>query len=146
MKKIDDSRLYAYFSLVMIVVAFILALTGLYSRIYVEKNVSTLLADEINIQSSYPAAYLILRNPQVFAGYEHFDADGISVRNTLAYFDAKLSRKEPFRSEEGAYLRLLLDRRQKGSSLTLGTSVFCLIVSFLALLFYFHEKKAVSRN
>jgi len=141
MKNINDTPIYTYFSIVMLIVAVLLTGTGLYSRLYVEKKAQTLLSVEGEVDTPFRDAYLLLRSPQVFAGYEHFDADGISVRNTLVYFDAKMTRGEPFVPEEGAYIRLLLDRRQKGSRLTLSSAIFCYIVSLLGAVFFFHEKK-----
>lgn len=145
MRKIDDSKLYGYFGLVMIVIALLLTFTGMYSRFYVERRVKTWLADESDIQRSFTAAYLALRNPQVFAGYEHFDGEGISVRNTLSYFDSKMSKGEQFAPDDGVYLRLLLDRREKGSRLTFGSAVFCYLLSILAFGLYYQEKKEISR-
>jgi len=145
MKIIDDSKLYGYFALVMVVLALLLTFTGLYSRCYVESRVKTYLADETDVQRSFTAAYLMLRNPQVFAGYEHFDGEGISVRNTLSYFDSKMSKGEQFAPDDGVYLRLLLDRREKGSRLTLGTAVFCYLLSILAFGLYYQEKREISR-
>ena len=141
MKKINDTRIYGYFFVTMLVIALLLTGTGLYSRLGIEKKAQTLLAAEGDVNVPFRDAYLLLRSPQVFAGYEHFDADGISVRNTLVYFDAKITRGEPFIAEEGAYIRLLLERRQKGSHLTLASAVFCYIISALGAAFFLHEKR-----
>ncbi len=139
MKRINDSKLYFYFAIIAIVLALITGGISGYSRFFVEKNVTALLSDEKNFEKNFKEAYIVLRNPQLFALYEHFDAQGEIIKRTLSYFDNKVYRKEAMKAEDRKYLDLLLDRRMRGSKLGFNSMFFLLILSSIAWIMYFVE-------
>lgn len=141
MKKIDDSRIYFYSALVTIVLAAVLVLVFAVSRYGVEAEVKELLSVEDNVDRNYREAYILLRKPHVFAGYENFDAGGITVKNTLLYFDKKVYNSLPFSPEEKRYLEMLLDRRHKGSILSLKTAVYFFLLSLVLWSVFIYERK-----
>ena len=140
MKKIIDSKLYLGFAIVCLAISAILASVSLYSILFVEKEVKQLLAAEAD-QVNYGKAYLKLRNPQIFAGYEFFDIEDSVIKKILSYFDSKIASNEAIDEQDSEYLFVLLDRRMLGSSLGIKTSIFVLILSVLSFLAFFYEKK-----
>ena len=140
MKKIIDSKLYLWFAIVCLAISAILACVSLYSILFVEKEVKQLLAAEAD-QVNYGKAYLKLRNPQIFAGYEFFDIEDSVIKKILSYFDSKIASNEAIDEQDAEYLFVLLDRRVLGSSLGIKTSIFVLILSILSFLAFLYEKK-----
>ncbi len=139
MKKFDDSRLYLYFAAVTLAVAIIIGAISHYSILVVEPSVERLLSAKEGIDKNYKEAYLILRNPQLFAGYSNFDTD--RVKNSLTYFDSKIYSGEKIEPASKMYLEVLLDRRKEGSILGKKTMAFFLLLSFIAWILYFYERK-----
>lgn len=127
---------------VALAVGIILAVVSFYSILVVEPKVERLLADRTNIDLNHKRAYLILRDPQIFAGYSYFDAEGISIRNSLAFFDKRIYSGEEIDSTRTAYLDLLLDRRKKGSVLGRNTMAFFLIISLVFFALTINERRA----
>lgn len=142
MKKIDDSRIYLIAAVTTLVVAIVLGAVAFYSILSVEPRIETLLNARDNISASYKKAYLMLRDPQVFAGYGYFDAEGVSVKNSLAFFDKRVYNGEEIDATRKAYLELLLDRRKKGSILTRNTMAFCLILSLVFWAIFIQERRS----
>lgn len=142
MKKIDDSRIYLVAAVTALAVAVILAAVAFYSILSVEPKVEQLLSAKDNISDSYKKAYLILRDPQVFAGYSNFDAEGVSVKNSLAFFDKRVYNGEEIDTNRKAYLELLLERRKKGSVLTRNTMVFFLVLSLVFWALFIQERRS----
>ncbi|MBP7737218.1 MAG: hypothetical protein KA369_14660 [Spirochaetes bacterium] len=142
MKKIDDSRIYLIAAVTTLVAAIILGAVAFYSILSVEPRIETLLNARDNISANYKKAYLMLRDPQVFAGYGYFDAEGVSVKNSLAYFDKRVYNGEEIDATRKAYLELLLDRRKKGSVLTRNSMVFCLILSLVFWAVFIQERRS----
>jgi hypothetical protein len=145
MKKIDDSRVYLITAITTLAVGLVLAAVSFYSILIVEPKVERLLSATDNIDKNYKQAYLILRDPQVFAGYGYFDAEGISVKNSLAFFDKRIYFGEEIDSTRKAYLELLLDRRKKGSVLGRNTTAFFLILSLVFWALFIQERKAATQ-
>jgi hypothetical protein len=145
MKKIDDSNIYLISAIAALAVSFALAAVSFYSILIVEPKVERLLAAKDNVDTNFKRAYLILRDPQVFAGYGYFDAEGISVKNSLAFFDKRIYFGEEIDSTRKAYLELLLDRRKKGSVLGRNTMAFFMILSLVFWAFFIQERKAARR-
>lgn len=145
MKKIDDSKLYLITAITALAVSLVLAAVSYYSILIVEPKVERLLSATDNIDTNFKQAYLILRDPQVFAGYSYFDAEGISVKNSLAFFDKRIYSGEEIDSSRKAYLELLLDRRKKGSILGRNTMTFFLILSLVFWALFIHERKAAKQ-
>jgi len=75
MKKIDDSRLYLWFTAVTLGIALVCGALAVYSMVRVEPKIEALLAAEDDAASAYREAYLMLRDPQIFARYENFDVN-----------------------------------------------------------------------
>jgi len=143
MKKINDTRLYFYFSIITLAVALILGLVAGYSMFRVEPKVSAYLAAEEGVADTYANAYRMLRNPQVFARYENFDAMAMPVKSILRDYDKKMYAGEPFTRDDKIYLEILLERRMSGSGLTRNTAVFFALLSLLGWGFYFFERRSV---
>jgi hypothetical protein len=173
MKKIDDSKLYFYFALVTLVISIVLGIISFYSILIVEKNIVKLLSVEEKSDKSFKEAYLLLRNPQIFARYQHFDTEqdlqlsistarrydletkesltellgntypGTTVKKAIRYFDRKIYFGKTIEPEEKKYLEVLLDRRKKGSRLGRNTMIFTLALSLFSLLFFFNERRTV---
>lgn len=142
MKKIDDSKIYLIAAVTTLVVAVILGSIAFYSILSVEPRIETFLNASDNISVNYKKAYLMLRDPQVFAGYGYFDAEGVSVKNSLAFFDKRVYNGEEIDATRKAYLELLLDRRKKGSVLTRNTMAFFLILSIVFWAVFIQERRS----
>ncbi len=142
MKKINDSKIYLTLALVTLAVGIVLGGVSFYSILVVEPNVERLLADRSAIDANHKQAYLLLRDPQVFAGYGYFDAEGISIRNSLAFFDKRIYSGEEIDATRTAYLDLLLDRRKKGSVLGRNTMVFFLLLSLVFFALAYQERRS----
>lgn len=141
MKKFNDSRIYLVSSIVALAAGLILGVVSFYSILVVEPKVQSLLSASADIEKNYSKAYLIIRDPQVFAGYSNFDAEGISVKNSLKYFDRKVYFGEAIESSDRAYLEILMERRKKGSILGRNTMAFFMLISLIAIGIFFHERK-----
>jgi hypothetical protein len=145
MKKINDSKVYLITAITALAVGLVLAAVSYYSILIVEPKVERLLSATDNINDNFKRAYLVLRDPQVFAGYEYFDAEGISVKNSLAFFDKRIYLGEEIDATRKAYLDLLLDRRKKGSVLGRNTMAFFFILSLVFWAFFIQERKAATK-
>lgn len=144
MIKLDDSRLYFYFGIVTIVLALITGAISGYSKLFVENKVNAHLSADKEIDKEYKKAYLLLRNPQVFALYENFDKASDAVERILAYFDEKVYRGMPMEEGETGdirYLNKLLERRQQGSMLGFKSAAFLILLSLVSWIMFFVEKK-----
>jgi hypothetical protein len=146
MKKINDSKIYLACAISALVVSLVLGAVSFYSILFVEPEVDRLLRATTSVDASYKQAYLILREPQVFGGYSNFDAEGISIRNSLAFFDKKIYSGEELDESRAAYLNLLLDRRKKGSGLGRNTMAFFMILSLVFWGFFAQERMAAKRQ
>jgi hypothetical protein len=140
MRKIDDSKLYLYAAIVALVVGIVLGAISYYSILVVEPKVERLLSAKEDVDKNFREAYLILRDPQIFAGYENFDSD--RVKNSLTFFDNKIYSGEKIDADRKMYLDILLDRRKDGSTLGRNTMVFFIILSLAAWALFIRERKA----
>ena len=145
MKKINDSRIYGFSALAFFTVAVFFCGISLYSRLSVEPRVEKLIASPEGVSMNYKKAYLHLREPQLFGGYEFFDADGFTVRNSIQHFDKKIYGGGDLSVEDKRYLDVLLDRRKKGSMLGLKTSAFFILLSLAGFSLYFFERRVVGK-
>ncbi len=145
MKKIDDSRLYLWFAVITLGVA--LACGGIagYSMLHVESEVRALLAAGDDVAGAYREAYLLLRDPQIFARYENFDVAAQPVKFILRDFDRRVSANEALTADDGLYLGILLERRQLGSALTRNTAVFFALLSALGLGLFLYERRSIKK-
>ncbi|HOP28775.1 MAG TPA: hypothetical protein P5120_01885 [Spirochaetota bacterium] len=125
MEKINDSNLYKVFIIVPLVIALFTGGVSLYSKISVEPAAAKLISSAETMKQGY----VLLREPQLFAGYRYWDSDGTAVKNTIRYFDFMIFSGGEIKEEEKVYLELLLDRRKSGSMLGLKTAMFMLIIS-----------------
>lgn len=143
MKKFDDRKLYFYFALITLVIAIILALISYYSILLVEPEIEGLLSVRENVSESYHKAYAKLRDPQLFARYEHYDRAAFPIKNILEDFDRRIKSGEAFTPDDRIYLDVLLERRVRGSELSRNTTVFFLLLSLLGWIFYLYEVRKV---
>ena len=142
MKKIDDSRLYLYSAAVTLIVGLIIGAVSYYSILFVEPEVERLLSSKVDIDKHYREAYIILRDPQIFAGYSNFDTD--RVKNSLTFFDSKIISGEKIDPDRKIYLEVLLDRRKEGSTLGRHTMFFFMFLSLVAWILFITERKAAA--
>lgn len=146
MKKINDSTIYMAIAIATLAVGLAFGAVSFYSILYVEPGVERLLRPAEPAAADYKQAYIMLREPQLFAGYSNFDAEGISVKNSLAFFDRRIYAGEEIDESRVAYLDLLLDRRKKGSVLGRNTMAFFLILSLLFWGLFIQERMAAAKQ
>ncbi|HPB83487.1 MAG TPA: hypothetical protein PK200_15715 [Spirochaetota bacterium] len=142
--KINDTKLYLFFSITTLVIAVIIGSITYYSKLVVEPRVEKLIAAEGNVSENYRIAYSILRNPQMFADYENFDRESIWIKNVIIpYMDDKAFHSRSYTPDEKVYLEALMKRRKQGSDLGRNTVVFFTILTLLGFGFYLYERKKV---
>ncbi len=144
MKQINDGGLYFYFAIITAVLAAIMGAVAYYSILLVEPTIRGHIEAKEDIGARYRSAYVMLRDPQIFARYENFDAAGLPAKTILKDFDKRVYKNEPFTADDRIYLEFLLERRMQGSRLTRGTMVFLTLLSVLGWGAYFHERKKAS--
>jgi hypothetical protein len=145
--KINDTRLYLYFTIITFVTALALGAVSYYSILKVEPEAERLVNASENFSENYRKAYAILRDPQIFARYENFDRESRWIRTTvIPYMDNKIYNDREFTPDEKTYLDALLARRKQGSELGRNTAVFFLLLSLLGLGFLIFEKIQVKRQ
>ena len=142
MEKINDSRLYMIMIIVPLVIALFTGGISLYSKIVVEPEALKLISSPGTIKQGY----ILLREPQLFAGYRYWDSDGSAVKNTIRYFDFTIYNGGEIKPEEKVYVELLLKRREAGSMLGLKTALFAIIISLMSAAALFIEKRNNSRE
>lgn len=135
----SDRKIFFWFGLVFLVASMAFASLAGYSRFSVEPVISEKIGTATPEQMK--EAYLLLRKPQLFAGYDRFDSEGMVIRNILRYFDKKVYRGVEISPEESQYLELLLSRRKAGSHNGFLTAIYALLVALGAFLFGVTEKK-----
>lgn len=141
MKKKNDTKVYFYAGIVTFVLAVILAIPSYYSICITEPKAEKLLNDTEHIDKSFKEAYLIIRNPHIFAGYDNFDARGISVKNSITYFDHLIYNGKEITAQQKKYIEIILDRRRKGSRLGRFSSFFFLSMTVVIGLAFLFERK-----
>jgi hypothetical protein len=143
MKKPDDKIIYIAFIAATLAAALFFGGISLYSRMSVEPNALALLENAGEDFSKLNEAYIILRDPQLFAGYKYWDSDGIPARNTLRYFDNKIFNGKDIIPAEKPYLNILLQRRIAGSTLGIKTAFFFLGFAFIGAVAFFIYRRGV---
>ncbi|HON79639.1 MAG TPA: hypothetical protein PK544_14185 [Spirochaetota bacterium] len=142
--KINDTKLYLFFSIITLVFAVIIGSITYYSKLIVEPRAERLIAAEGNVSENYRIAYSILRKPQMFADYENFDRESVWIKNVIIpYMDDKAYHSRSYTPDEKVYLEALIKRRKQGSDLGRNTMVFFLILTILGMGFYLYELKKV---
>lgn len=145
--KINDMKLYFYFTIVTFVVALALGAVSYYSILKVEPEAERLVNAQENFNDSYRKAYAILRDPQIFARYENFDRESRWIKTTvIPYMDSKIYNSRDFTPDEKVYLEALLNRRKQGSELGRNTMIFFLLISVFGLGFYIYERRKVKQQ
>ncbi len=145
--KVNDTKLYLFFSIITLAITIILASISYYSILFVEPEVQRLVNALDNINENYKKAYAILRDPQIFARYENFDRESRWIRTTIIpYMDNKIYYSRDFTPDEKEYLLTLLARRQQGSELGRNTAIFFLLLTLLGFGFYFFERHKVKQE
>jgi hypothetical protein len=138
--KIYDGKLYFFFGIVSLCVAVILGGISAYSKFLVEPKIRGYIETPDENGENYKKAYILLRNPQIFAGYEHFDGQSVAINKILETFDQMLYAGLPINPDHGQYLEVLLKRRAEGSALGFKTMFFVLFVSALSWALFLIEK------
>ncbi|MBN2038431.1 MAG: hypothetical protein JW864_00200 [Spirochaetes bacterium] len=136
MKRINDTKIYLYFSITTLILGIILGLLFSYSAFLVEPEINKLLSSGENISDSYRLAYNKLRSPQIFARYENFDRTASPIKTILKVYDEKIEKDETFDKNDKMYLQVLLDRRESGTRLTRNTMIFFFLLTVLGMFFY----------
>ncbi len=145
MKKINDANIYLIAAVTTLVIGLVLGVIAFYSILSVEPGVEKLLAAKEDVSRSYKQAYLVLRDPQVFAGYGYFDTEGVAIKNSLGFFDKRIYNGEEIDTNRRAYLELLLERRKKGSVLTRNTMAFFMILSLVFWAVFIQERRSAGQ-
>ena len=174
MKKINDSKLYLIFSTVTLVLGILLGISAFYSIYSIKPEVVKFLSVNDNISQNYKKAYVILRSPHLFAGYENLDSEqdlqvslsrslkmkidtnedlekmfsntfsGRTAVQAIKYFDKKITSGEEIVKDEKKYIEVLLHRRIQGANLARNSMIFVLSLSFIGWLLFFYEKRVAA--
>jgi len=142
--KFDDRKIYVYFSIAVLVAGILFGLPGIYSKMVTEPAIEKLLTQDADSQK-LKQAYIILRNPHIFAGYDRFDEAGAGIEYILKEFDNRVAEQKEFTANDILYLELLLQRRQQGSDLSIKTMIYFVLLSVLGVIGLLIEKKT-SKN
>ncbi len=146
LKQADDRKLYLYFSIITISFSLILASIFSYSAFMVEPEIENLLSSEDNVNENFKNAFIMLKDPQIFARYENYDSMSRPIATILEVYDKKIEQNEEFNINDKIYLQILLDRRIQGAQLTRNTFIFFLMLSILGWIFFFIEVRQVKEN
>ncbi|MDH7552939.1 MAG: hypothetical protein QHH74_04720 [Spirochaetota bacterium] len=130
--KFDDSKIYFYFSIAVLVAGILFGLPGIYSKMVTEPAIEKLLVQNTDSQK-LKQAYIMLRNPHIFAGYDRYDEAGAGIEYILKEFDNRVAQQKEFTSNDAMYLELLLLRRQQGSDLSIKTMIYFILLSLLGV-------------
>ena len=142
--KFDDRKIYVYFSIAVLVAGILFGLPGIYSKMVTEPAIEKLLTQDADSQK-LKQAYIILRNPHIFAGYDRFDEAGAGIEYILKEFDNRVAEQKEFTTNDILYLELLLQRRKQGSDLSIKTMIYFVLLSVLGVIGLLIEKKT-SKN
>jgi hypothetical protein len=165
MKMFNDSKIYIWFAAVTFAIALIVGAISFYSILKVEPQIVRLLDEGSNVafnksmsetemnearakmNKPLTEAYILLRDPQIFARYENFDFFSERIRvKFLPAFDKKIKEKEILTKDYRPYLDILLERRMAGSRLGRMTMAFFFILSLVGLSFYFWERRTMKKT
>lgn len=138
--KFDDAKIYFYFSIAVLVAGILFGLPGIYSKMVTEPAIEKLLTQDAGSQK-LKQAYIMLRNPHIFAGYDRYDEAGAGIEYILKEFDTRVAEQKEFTANDTMYLELLLLRRQQGSDLSIKTMIFFFLLSILGVIGLIIEKK-----
>ncbi|MGQ9843995.1 MAG: hypothetical protein ACUVRK_10575 [Spirochaetota bacterium] len=136
----DDSKIYVYFSIAVLVAGILFGLPGIYSKIITEPAIENLLTQDANSQM-LKQSYIMLRNPHIFAGYDRYDEAGAGIEYILKEFDNRVAGQKEFTANDILYLTRLLQRRQQGSDLSIKTMIYFLLLSVLGVIGLIIERK-----
>lgn len=134
---------------------------SLYSKVFVERKVNILVSEiekevaAVNASSAaeqdeqkleeinkkYKQAYLLVRKPQMFAGYKNFDGKSFAIKNVIQQFDQIVFTKIEFPLNSYHYINYLLQRRVQGSGLGIYTALVLLMITLGSGFFYIKERK-----
>jgi len=143
--KIYDGNLYFFFGIASLTIAVILGGISSYSRFVVESKIRGYLEAPYETDENYKKAYILLRDPQLFAGYEHFDAHSIAINKILETFDQMVYAELIIPQDYNQYLEVLLKRREDGAMLGFKTALFVFIVSILSWTMFLLEKNDLKK-
>ncbi|MFC1669396.1 hypothetical protein ACFL20_03335 [Spirochaetota bacterium] len=146
MKKINDSKYYLYFAMVTLVLGIICGAISFYSILYVEPKVEKLISSGKDSNKLYKEAYIVLRNPQIFAVYENFDNKGLEVKKTIVQLDRMIYSGSELPGDINSSLNLIFERRKQGSRLGRSTMAFLMVLSVISWILFFVEKRLHSKT
>ncbi|HQL44114.1 MAG TPA: hypothetical protein PL073_09510 [Spirochaetota bacterium] len=137
----NDTKMYTYFAIAMFIVALLFGLPGLYSTFITEPAIESLIYQDNPSSQQLKQAYIMLRKPHIFAGYNRYDEVGAGIEYILKDFDLRVAEKKDFDAQDRMYLELLLERRKQGSDLSIKTMVFFVLLSLLGVIALVIEKR-----
>ncbi|MCL2025868.1 MAG: hypothetical protein FWG92_03580 [Leptospirales bacterium] len=143
--KTYDGNLYFFFGIISLSIVIILGAISSYSKFIVEPEIRGYLEAPYETDDNYKNAYILLRKPQIFAGYEHFDAHSIAMNKILETFDQMIYAGLVIPEDYGQYLEILLKRREDGAMLGFKTALFVFILSMLSWVMFFIERKDLKK-
>jgi hypothetical protein len=149
MRKFNDSKVYLWLGIAALAIAIFLGVVTFYSVVVVEPKAEKFIkAGETgeNSDVNFKKAYLILRDPHLFAGYKYFDGNSDHLQSALARFDKKIYEGQELEHDPALYINDLLNRRKQGSRLGRNTMVYFLILSALGWVFFIIERVRAARS
>ena len=144
--KTYDGRLYFFFGIISLSIVIILGAISSYSKFVVELDIHDYLEAPYGTGDNYKNAYILLRDPQLFAGYEHFDARSIAINKILEIFDQMIYAELVIPEDHKQYLEVLLKRREDGAMLGFKTALFVFIISMLSWVMFFIERNDLKKR
>ncbi len=157
MKKFIDTKVYVWWMSASFVLAVICGAIASYSMYHVEPKIQALLDEgeimyndiqksedkiktEAEVSELYTKAYVLLRDPQIFARYEYYDSEAAPIKQILVKFDKIVADGKKIQPDHKLYLDVLYKRRLQGSKLTFSSMIFFLSLTALAGVFLIIEK------
>jgi hypothetical protein len=137
----NNSKLYLGTALVFLFATLLLAALLSFNRFVEQPAIASSLEKGKDNPSVCVEAYLKLRNPHIFAGYDRFDSKGRAVVTIIRYFDRLLYEGKTPEKGCDRYLEFLFNRWKAGVHLTAVTLTYTGSIALIALLLFFIELK-----
>nr|MBP8178274.1 hypothetical protein [Spirochaetota bacterium] len=96
----NDTKMYTYFAIAMFIVALLFGLPGLYSTFITEPAIESLIYHDNPSSQQLKQAYIMLRKPHIFAGYNRYDEVGAGIEYILKDFDLRVAEKKDFDAQD----------------------------------------------
>ncbi len=144
MQKPYDGKIYLIFGAAALFLCLLLSGISAWSTFSVEPEIKKYLNSDAS--ADLEKAWKLLENPQIFAGYDHFDPDSAGISGLLSFFRRLSDEGGEFKPEHRQYLNFLLERRESGTVLGYKTAVFLFAVSCLAFGMYILERRTSGKQ